>query len=167
MIKLNMWIVPVSALIPLIVGFIWYNPKVFGASWMKAAGVSEDKMKGGNMGLAFFLSYLFSCFLAFMLVGITIHQMGFQSVLMNEDGFGVEGSEISKFFHDFMGKYGNNFRTFKHGALHGTMAGIFIAFPILATNALFERKGWKYIWINAGYWIVSMMLMGGVICQFA
>jgi hypothetical protein len=167
MIKLNMWIVPIAAIIPLIVGFIWYNPKVFGAAWMKAAGVSEEKMKGANMGLTFFLSYLFSCFIAFMLVVITIHQMGFQSILMNENGFGVEGSEISKYFNDFMGKYGNNFRTFKHGALHGTMAGIFIAFPILATNALFERKGWKYIWINAGYWIVSMMLMGGVICQFA
>ena len=59
------------------------------------------------------------------------------------------------------------FRTFKHGALHGTMAGIFIALPILGTNALFERKGWKYILINTGYWTVTLAIMGGIICQFA
>jgi hypothetical protein len=32
---------------------------------------------------------------------------------------------------------------------------------------LFERRSWKYIFMNAGYWIVSMMLMGAVICKFA
>lgn len=51
--------------------------------------------------------------------------------------------------------------------IHGTIVGIFFTLPILATNALFERKSWKYIWINAGYWIICTMLMGGFICQFA
>ena len=47
-----------------------------------------------------------------------------------------------------MADYGDAFRTFKHGALHGTIAGIFIALPIIGTNALFERKSAKYIFIN-------------------
>jgi hypothetical protein len=38
--------------------------------------------------------------------------------------------------------------------------------PILATNALFERKGFKYIAINAAYWIITLAVMGGIICQF-
>ena len=46
---------------------------------------------------------------------------------------------------------------------HGFLGGLFIALPILCTNALFEQKGWKYIWINAGYWIVTMTIMGGII----
>lgn len=167
MIELNMWIVPVAALIPLIVGFVWYNPKVLGNAWMNAAGLTEEKLKGANMGLVFFLTYVFSCLVGFALISITIHQLGFQSTLMDEEGFGKEGSELMTYFADFVSKYGNNYRTFKHGALHGTIAGIFIALPILAINALFERKSWKYIWINAGYWIISVMLMGGVICQFA
>ena len=167
MVEIKFWIVPVAGLIPLIIGFIWYNPKVLGTAWMNAAGLTEEKLKGANMGLIFFLTYIFSSLLASSLLSITIHQLGFQSTLMNEEGFGKEGSEIMIYISYFISKYGANFRTFKHGALHGTIAGIFLALPIVAVNALFERKSWKYIWINAGFWILSMMLMGGVVCQFA
>ena len=167
MVEIKFWIVPVAALIPLIIGFIWYHPKVFGTAWMNASGLTEEKLKGANMGLVFFLTYIFSCLLASALLSLTIHQLGFQSTLMNEEGFGKEGSEVMIYISDFISKYGNNFRTFKHGALHGTIGGIFLALPIVAVNALFERKSWKYIWINAGFWILSMMLMGGLVCQFA
>ena len=64
----------------------------------------------------------------------------------------------------FMDDYGTAFRTFKHGALHGTMAGILFAFPIVAINALFERKSWKLIFVYAGYWIITLAIMGGIIC---
>jgi hypothetical protein len=58
---------------------------------------------------------------------------------------------------------GNDFRTFKHGALHGFFSGLFIALPILGTNALFEQKGWKYILINVGCWTITLALMGGLL----
>ena len=38
---------------------------------------------------------------------------------------------------------------------------------VIGINALFERKGFKYIAINAGYWILCLGLMGGVLCAFA
>ena len=61
---------------------------------------------------------------------------------------------------------GDKFRTFKHGALHGSMVGIFIALPILVTNGLFETKSWKYGLINAFYWIITLGIMGGILCQW-
>lgn len=161
MVELNMWIIPVAALIPLIMGFIWYNPKALGTSWMNAAGLIEEKMKEANMGLIFFLSYVFALFIAFIMVPTTIHQMGLQSMVMGAD------ENVAALAQQVMNLAGNNYRTFQHGALHGTIIGIVLIFPILATNALFERKGWKYIMINSGYWIVSLALMGGVVCQFA
>jgi hypothetical protein len=63
-----------------------------------------------------------------------------------------------------MGKYGDNFRTFKHGAFHGAINGLFVAVPILGVNALFEQKSFKYIAVNGLYWIITLSLMGGVIC---
>ena len=66
-----------------------------------------------------------------------------------------------------MDKYGNNFRTFKHGFVHGILAGIFLALPLIAVNALFEKKGVAYIAINAGFWTINLALMGGVICAFS
>ncbi|HQU61141.1 MAG TPA: DUF1761 domain-containing protein, partial [Saprospiraceae bacterium] len=96
-----------------------------------------------------------------------IHQVHLYSILVDEPGFGDENSEVMKMLTGFMDQYGQNFRTFKHGAFHGTLNGIFFALPVLGINALFERKGWKYILLNGGYWIISLALMGGVVCAFA
>jgi hypothetical protein len=45
----------------------------------------------------------------------------------------------------FMADYGTAFRTFKHGLLHGFYGCFFfLALPIIGTNALFEKRSWKY-----------------------
>lgn len=155
-----------AALVPTVVGFIWYHPKVFGNAWMAVADMNEEKMKGGNMLIIFGVSLILSVMLAVQVNMIVVHQAHIQSALMNQPGFGQEGSEVMLYIADFMEKYGNEFRTFKHGAFHGVLSGLFFALPILGTNALFERKGFKYIAVNAGYWIVTMALMGGLISQF-
>ena len=67
-------------------------------------------------------------------------------------------------YQAFMDDYGSSFRTFKHGALHGLLAGLFLVLPIVGTNGLFERKSWKYILINTGYWTVALIIMGAIIC---
>lgn len=162
----NLLVMGASAAIPLILGFIWYNPKVFGTAWLNATGLTAESGKGMNMALVFTLTYVLCFFLSAGLLTIVIHQTHIFSILADEPGMKDPNSDISKFIADFFAKYGNNFRTFKHGTFHGTLAGIMIALPIVAINALFERKGFKYIAINAGYWIVCAILMGGVLCQF-
>ena len=162
----NVVIYFVAALIPLAVGFVWYNPKVFGSAWMKAAGVTEEQVQGGNMALIFGLAYLFALFIALTLGGMTIHQTNVFALLFSEPGFAEAGTEANTYFNDFMSKYGGKHRSFGHGALHGALAAFLFAMPVIATNALFERKGFKYIAINAGYWIAAVTLMGGVICAY-
>jgi len=89
---------------------------------------------------------------------IVIHQMG---------ALGMVGGDPSKAlpsYTAFLADYGDAFRTFKHGALHGCMSGLFIALPIVAINGLFEQKSWKYIAVTAGYWITILTIMGAIIC---
>ena len=155
--EINFLAVVVAAISALVVGFVWYNPKVYGTAWMKAAGMTEEDVKGGNMLKIFGLSLLFAFFLAMSLHALVIHQTG----VMSLTGGDIENALPS--YAAFMQDYGDAFRTFQHGALHGFLAGIFIALPILGTNALFERKSGKYIFINAGYWIVTLTLMGAII----
>jgi hypothetical protein len=38
--------------------------------------------------------------------------------------------------------------------------------PVITVSALFEQRSWKYIAIHAGYWIVCLGLMGGLISAF-
>jgi hypothetical protein len=163
----TLMILLLAALVPMIMGFIWYNPKVFGTAWMKAADMNEEKMKGANMAVVFIFTYLLSFFAAFAIQFMVVHQYHMYSILANEPGMKDPNSDLSMMVKSFMEKYGQNFRTFKHGVFHGTLGGITLALPIIGINAMFERKSFKYIMLNAGFWIVCMALMGGIICQFA
>jgi hypothetical protein len=46
------------------------------------------------------------------------------------------------------------------------MSGFIFLLPIISIIAMFERKSVKYIAINSGYWIVTLAIMGGIICQW-
>jgi hypothetical protein len=164
--KLNFLIIALTALVPSIIGFIWYHPKVAGTAWQKATGLTDDQIKNANMPLIMGVSLLLSFLLAVQVNFLVVHQAHIYSVVMDEPAFKDPNSALSLMLKDFMEQYGNNFRTFKHGAFHGTLASVFFMLPILATNALFERKSFKYIAINAGYWTITLAIMGGIICQF-
>ena len=155
---LNFPAILVAAVSALVVGFIWYNPKVFGNAWMAAAGLTEAQLKAGNMVKIFTLGFIFAFFLAMTMMQMSIHQTGALSLA------GGDASAALPSYAAFMADYGDAFRTYKHGALHGVLAGFFVALPIIGTNALFERKSGKYIMINAGYWIVTLGIMGAIVC---
>lgn len=156
-----------SALIPLIIGFIWYNPKTFGNPWMKASGVSEEKLKTGRMPVIFGLTYVMGFLISVALMSMVIHQAHIFSIFADVPGAQDPATETGKYVSDFMAKYGTLYRTFKHGAFHGTLTTLFFVVPIITVNALFERRGFKYIALHAGYWTVTLAIMGGIICQFA
>lgn len=48
----------VAAIVPMVIGFIWYNPKVFGKAWQKDMGLTDEQVNGGNMPLIFGLSFI-------------------------------------------------------------------------------------------------------------
>ncbi len=148
-----------SAFSSLIVGFIWYNPKVFGKIWMRESGISEEKIKGGNMLLTMLMAFIYAFFISFVLQFLVIHQTG---------ALGMVGGNADKAlpsYSAFLADYGTAFRTFKHGALHGFMTGLFFCLPVIGVGALFERRSWKYTLIAGGYWVVTGTIMGGIICQ--
>ena len=156
--EFNFLAILVAAVVPMVLGFIWYNPALFGNAWMRESGMTEEKMKSGNMAVIFGVSFLLSILLAFFTQFLTIHQTGALGMI----GGDVETALPS--YTAFMADYGTAFRTFKHGALHGLLAGIFLVFPVMATNGLFERKSWKHIFINVGYWTLTLTIMGAIIC---
>mgnify|MGYP001793796154 CR=1 FL=1 len=107
-------------------------------------------------GMEVFYDFLMSISLQF----ITIHQLGALGMI----GGHVETAKPS--YLAFMADYGTAYRTFKHGMLHGFLAGLFLALPIIGTNALFEKRSWKYTLISGGFWIVCFSIMGGIICAW-
>ncbi len=45
---MNYVAIAAGAISVMVLGFIWFHPKVFGQSWMKGAGLTEEDLKGGN-----------------------------------------------------------------------------------------------------------------------
>lgn len=131
----------VASFAPLITGFIWYHPKVFGAVWIKETGISEEQQKKMNPGITFGLSIIFA-----FLLSLFIWSMVFLGGAPPDDLHGTE-----------------EFITFKHGVLHGAILSLFVILPVFTINALFEVKSYKYILINVGYWMLTIALMGGII----
>ncbi|MFH7012764.1 DUF1761 domain-containing protein [Flavobacterium sp. FlaQc-52] len=161
--EINFIALLVAAIMTLVVGFVWYHPKVFGTVWMRESNLTEEVLRTGNMLKIFGLTYVFSLMITIVLMALTIHQSG---------AVGMVGgppliASAKPSFAAFMADYGTAYRTFKHGALHGFVSGLFFAFPVVGINSLFERKSWKYILIHAGFWIVTLTLMGGIVCAFA
>jgi len=130
----NWLAIVIAALIPMLIGFIYYNKALFGKAWMNSLGITEENLKGGNMAVIFGVSLLMSFFLSWFL-------------LITVDGPGQEGV----------------YDSFKHGAFHGFEIGLLVAMPVLVTNGLFERKNFKNLAINTGYWLITLILMGAVI----
>ncbi|NQY29628.1 MAG: DUF1761 domain-containing protein [Flavobacteriaceae bacterium] len=138
--NINWLALVVAALSTLVVGFVWYHPKVFGTIWMKEIGMTEEKAKKGNMALIFSVSVILAFFVSFFIMMLVF------SGGSPEHPHGAEP-----------------FMTFKHGALHGTMLGLFVILPVIVTNGLFEQRSFKYMMIITGYWVVSFAIMGGII----
>lgn len=124
----------IATLIPMILGFIYYNPKLVGTAWMNSLGINEEDIQKKNMALTIGVSLVMSFLLAFFLLN----------------------------FNNSPGQEGE-FDTFQHGVWHGVFLGIVVAMPVLVINGLFELKNFKNLIINVVYWLIVMALMGGVL----
>lgn len=156
--EFNFLAITVAAISTLFTGFIWYSDKVFGSVWMREAGLTKEELEKGNFIKILVFSFIFSFMLAFFMQTVVIHQFGALGMI------GGDPTKALPSYQSFVADYGTAFRSYKHGALHGFMAGIFLALPIIGINSLFERKSWKYIAIHSGYWIITLTIMGAIIC---
>ncbi|MBN9348341.1 MAG: DUF1761 domain-containing protein [Devosia sp.] len=72
---LNWLAVIAAALSMFVIGVLWYGP-LFAKPWQRAAGVSDEQLKSGNMplifGLAFVLSLVMAANLAFFVNGLPL-----------------------------------------------------------------------------------------------
>ena len=165
---MNWWLFFLVATIPLLVGAIYYNERVVGGVWMRATGLDAEKLRRGNMAVIFGLAYLFSILISFMLSSMVIHQAGIFSLLAEVEGWEQPGSAAQQALTDLDAatQILSRHRSFGHGLLHGILAALVFVSPILAINALFERRRWNYVLVHVGYWTITLGLMGGVLCQF-
>lgn len=160
---MNILALVVAALVPTAIGALWYSKALFGKAWQSLVGLTDEDLAKGNMLVIMLLSLIFSFLLAFLIMQFAVHQSGIYSLFEADPNFATN-PEMQALYQQVMESVGDKHRTFGHGALHGGMFGVLGAFSILAINGMFSRWPWKLILIHAGYWVVTMAIMGGIVC---
>lgn len=54
-----------AGVVSLILGFVWYHPKVFGTAWMEEVGLSEEQVKNANMPVTFGFTFLITMYMGY------------------------------------------------------------------------------------------------------
>lgn len=167
MVPTNFWLNFLIALVPLVVGAAWYGP-LFGRVWQRESGVTDEQMANANMLKIFGLTYVYSFLLVTFLPALVVHQTGLSGLFGMLPEWNDSGSDLWRDLNTLNEKWGMYTRHlhFGHGALHGAIGALFIVAPVICINGLFERRSWKYMLIHVGYWVVSIALMGGLVCEF-
>ena len=136
--SINWWAVLIAGLSAFVVGGIWYSPGLFGNAWMKESKLNEEDIKKGNKGKIFGFTVIFSLVMAANLA----------MYLADGPATCPEGCYQKT--------------DLAWGTIAGFLTGIW-TFCAIAIHSLFELKSWRYIFINGGYSLVALTLMGAII----
>lgn len=140
--EVNYIAVIVAALIPSIMGAIYYGP-LFEKQWLSSIGKTKEEMEPSNMAVTYGLALLMAVLVS-MSLKMTIE-------LVHRD-INSSGDLIFSSFH-----------TFGHGALHGAMICLTLVVPIVVSLSLFHKMSGKNIILNIVFWTICFALMGGIL----
>lgn len=146
--------------IPLIIGYYWYNPNSYIAKWSGEEFKNPQKFSITQIAICFLLSFA----LVYGYMNLVIHQMGFYEIFFTDIMLGDK--EAEKIVQDFLGKYGDKYRYFKHGAFHGIINAFVIALPFIGFHAILDKRSIKYVAYHFLYWLITSVIMGGCIAEF-
>ncbi len=159
----NWFIIPIIAFLPLILGFVWYHPKVLGN---KLAQINNEPLIQNRSVGKMLLIYLLSILLAYILTLMSVHQSAIFQLFFMDPDLANDSSQYSVFINEFMEKYGDRHRSFGHGLIHGAEASLLFGLAFFGITTLMQNKPLKLIWIHLGFWIVCCSLMAGLSCEF-
>lgn len=129
----------VAVVAQMIIGYIWFHPKVMGTMWAKARGISVEEIMPKNKGMVYGFTILYTLlFTMFIMTNVT-----------------GPGQDVAP--------DGHSYHTFKHGIAHALILTGFVVLPVLGTPALYEgkKKGWMIV--QMGYWFVRLIVAAGII----
>jgi Protein of unknown function (DUF1761) len=141
--EFNWYAMALATLMPMIIGFIYYHPKVLGGVWMRANGFTLESVGQGPKPILMVACLVLSFMLTFWCR--------------------VQFADPHQTSIDFDGNP-RDWVTFQHGVAHGFAYTLFVVFPILGTMAVFEKKSLSWVLVNVGYWLLTLMAICAIVC---
>ena len=134
----NYWAILACGAVSMLIGFAWYGP-VFGKQWMALTGMTQADMEAAQKDPSkMYRSYTAAFAGALVMAFVLSRGIAFGNAYLGSSG--VSTALISAFWFWFG----------------------FVA-PVLMGPVLWEKKPWKFWTINAGYYLVLMLVMATII----
>lgn len=134
-VPVNWLAVIVAAVSNMAIGFAWYSDSLFGKQWRGLMGIS-----GGGKPT--------------------------QDQMMKTIGLGLLNAFLIAFVLSYSTVFARSYLG-TQGVILGLMTGFWnwlgYMFPLLLGSYMYERKPLKLVWINSGFWLFSMLVMGVII----
>jgi hypothetical protein len=135
-VPLNYWAILVSALVAMVMGMLWYSPALFFKAWMKATGTTEADMAAAK-NKGMSKQMSIGALLALVMSYVLANIVGFSGAA-----------------------------TFGDGMQTGFWVWLGFVATATANAVLYERKTWAWYRITIGYYLVSLVLMGGILAAW-
>lgn len=132
-IEVNYLAVLGAAAINMGLGAFWYSMSGFGKTWMKLSGISKEDIEKAKKA-GMTKSYGIAALGSFVMAYVLAHIIGF-----------AQGDTIAE------------------GLQGGAWVWLGFVATVLLSSVLWENKPWKLYAINAGYYLVSLLLMGALL----
>lgn len=130
---INILAVIVAAIASMALGFLWYSEAVFGSAWRLLTDLTAEDI--GNKDTAGMMkNYILSTLGSFVMAIVLALAINYV-----EPGSILTGIEVG--FWAWLG---------------------FVA-PVQMTSVLFGKKPWKLYFLETGYFLVSLLVMGAII----
>ena len=138
-IPINYLAVLVAAISNMVLGFLWYGP-LFGKQWTALMGWSEVEMAAGRekMKKEGWKTYSIQALAALVMAYVVAHYFVFASTYTNT--FGIPG-----------------------GLMVGFWSWLGFVAPVSLGVVLWDGKPWKLFFLQSGYYLVSLLIMGVII----
>ena len=136
-VPINYLAVLVAAIIPMLIGMTWYSPAMFAKKWMSLVGKTEEEIKKSGPGKAYAFSFLGSLVMSYVLA----HSVIFASSYMHMSGFGS-------------------------GVMAGFWSWLGFVVTTNSSTVLFEFRPSGLYWMNMGYNLICLLLMGGLLAAW-
>ncbi len=121
----------VAAIIPMVIGMVWYSPALFATKFMALVGKTHEELTKGGVGKAYALSFVSALVMSYVLAHVEMYG----SAATGSSGV---ASGLSAGFWSWLG---------------------FVA-TTGSSTVLFEKRPSGLYLMNMGYYLACLLLMG-------
>ena len=135
MVPVNYLAIILSTVVMMVLGYVWYGP-LFGSRWSALMGFTHEHHAAHKKDMK--MRYLIMTLGALLMSFILAHAIIFADTFMQ-----ISGAPA--------------------GMLVGVMNWLGFVVPVSLSIVLWDNKPWKLWFINAGYYLVGLVIIGAIL----